>query len=284
MNKKKLKAATILGIFGFLAITNLFSLYYSHLNVIEGINNVTNPRTSGIVNRIVFLDDFESGLSNWSSITGLWHMTNSNSSYSDPYHSYEHSMWFGNESTGDYDTGFQETGNLTSIPFDLSSVYQASLEFYHWRTSEEGYDKSCIYISIDGNSWDVLYENYTNIIPWERKVLSISSYCGNSSVQIRFYFDTTDTVANNYRGWLVDDVLISGLEDDSTDPVITNSSSDFNVESGYSGQNISWTATDLNPFNYTIELQGEGTVVGPTAWISNNTITYNIPDGFGVGD
>ena len=42
-------------------------------------------------------------------------------------------------------------------------------------------------------------------------------------------------------------------------------------------------ATDANPDTYSIELQGSGIVAGPTAWTSGNAISYNIPDGFGVG-
>jgi len=45
-------------------------------------------------------------------------------------------MWFGNEATGDYDTGFREMGDLISIPFYLMDVDKATLEFYHWREGE----------------------------------------------------------------------------------------------------------------------------------------------------
>jgi len=70
---------------------------------------------------------------------------------------------------------------------------------------------------------------------------------------------------------------------DMEDPIVSNAPSDFTVESGYTGQSLSWTATEPNPNTYTIELQGMGTVAGPTAWTSGNAINYNIPDGFGVG-
>ena len=36
------------------------------------------------------------------------------------------------------------------------------------------------------------------------------------------------------------------------------------MEYGYTGQSLSWTATDANPDTYTIELQGSGIVAGPT--------------------
>ena len=67
------------------------------------------------------------------------------------------------------------------------------------------------------------------------------------------------------------------------DPTITNAPSDFTVGTGYSGQSISCTASDLHPDTYTIELQGTGVVAGPTSWTSGVPITYSIPDGLGLG-
>ncbi len=71
--------------------------------------------------------------------------------------------------------------------------------------------------------------------------------------------------------------------EDTTNPVIIASPNNFTVEYGYTGQNISWTATDLNPYNYTIELIGTGIVVTSTSWAINTPVVYNIPDGFSVG-
>jgi len=166
-----------------------------------------NPLPAGYIS--IFSDDFESGLSKWESITGLWHLTD-NISHSNPYHSPTHSMWFGNESTGNYETGFTEMGNLTSVPIDLSSTTDTILEFYHWKETENGspYDASRVYISTDNINWDMLYEHFMNITPWEKVSLDISKYDGNSSVQLRFFFDTGDYEYNDYRGWLIDDIRI----------------------------------------------------------------------------
>lgn len=66
-------------------------------------------------------------------------------------------------------------------------------------------------------------------------------------------------------------------------PIISNSLSNFTVEAGYTGQSLSWTATDANPDIYTIVLPGSGIVAGPTVWTSGYTINYNIPNEFSVG-
>jgi len=158
----------------------------------------------------IFFDDFENGLDKWQNITGLWHMTDNESSWPDPYHSPTHSMWFGNESTGNYATGAREMGDLISEPFSLINIYQAELEFYQWRMGEGmGYDVSYVYISTNGTNWDqIYYDERPFVAPWERVVLNISKYCGYVSIQVRFFFDTLDSFLNNYRGWLVDDVRV----------------------------------------------------------------------------
>ena len=70
---------------------------------------------------------------------------------------------------------------------------------------------------------------------------------------------------------------------DTTNPIITSAPSNLTVGFGYTGQTLSWTATDANPDTYTIELLGTGIVEVPTAWNSGVTILYNIPIGFAPG-
>lgn len=87
----------------------------------------------------------------------------------------------------------------------------------------------------------------------------------------------------SYGGAMLTTYKLSGFTPQAA-PIITNAPTDFTVESGYTGVNISWTATDLSPNTYTIELQGTGVVAGPTTWSSGVAITYNVPDGLAVGD
>jgi len=87
---------------------------------------------------------------------------------------------------------------------------------------------------------------------------------------------------DDYGNSITDSVIFT--VEDATDPIILSSPSDLAVEFGYTGQSLSWTASDPHPDSYTIELQGSGIVAGPTVWISSAAITYNIPDSFAVGD
>ncbi|MFW9821073.1 MAG: LVIVD repeat-containing protein [Candidatus Thorarchaeota archaeon] len=71
---------------------------------------------------------------------------------------------------------------------------------------------------------------------------------------------------------------------DVINPIITSNPSDFTIYSDYKGINISWTAFDSNPHIYTIELHDSGIVDGPSLWLSNTTIIYNVPNGLAIGE
>ncbi|MFX1489015.1 MAG: pre-peptidase C-terminal domain-containing protein [Promethearchaeota archaeon] len=197
-------------------------LLFLNPNILNNLIKVNSINTSIQEHKlrnsaVAFSDDFESGLSQWQSITGLWNLTDTGSSWPDPSHSPTHSMWFGNETTGTYETGSREYGEMVSVPFSLVGYTIASLDFYHWREGEGGgWDVSYIDISTDGTNWDNIYANFDDYIaPWEHILLDISGYVGNPSVQLRFRFDTIDDVANYYRGWLVDDIQVSDTSDDN---------------------------------------------------------------------
>lgn len=118
-------------------------------------------------------------------------------------------MWYGQESSGNYDTGARTFGELKSKAFNLKGIENAFLDVYHWSNVEQDDDKCYIYISKnDGYSWEQLYESATYIAPWQHLRLNISMYCGYQNVRVKFYFDTIDNVGNGYRGWLIDDVKI----------------------------------------------------------------------------
>ncbi|MFX1311478.1 MAG: Ser-Thr-rich GPI-anchored membrane family protein [Promethearchaeota archaeon] len=231
----------------------------------------------------IFFDDFESGLSQWDSITGLWHLTDTGSSWPDPCHSPTHSMWFGQEATGDYDTGYQEMGDITTIPIDLSASDAATLEFYHWREGEGGgYDVSYVYISTDGVNWDLLYQSSSSYIaPWQHVSLDISAYTGHSSVQIMFFFDTLDEVYNDYRGWLVDDIeiLATGISNPHDlrvdlevpdDPELYNPYT-INATVTNIGEN---TESDVELFLYLDESEVNSTIISTLPVGASEIVTY----------
>ncbi|KKL25530.1 hypothetical protein LCGC14_2404390, partial [marine sediment metagenome] len=85
-----------------------------------------------------------------------------------------------------------------------------------------------------------------------------------------------------YDNFVTDTVIMTVK--DIADPIITNSTSDFTINPGYTRINISWTAIDQTPNTYTITLQGTDIIFGPSTWSNGTPITYNIPDGLAVGE
>lgn len=246
---------------------------------IERKNEIWGKPVSA-TNITVFSDDFECGMGQWETITGLWHLTDDSSEWPNPYHSYKSSMWFGNESTGNYYTGVRETGSLITKPIDLSGVERAYLEFFHWRTTENNpsWDISYIRVSTNNVTWTTPYQTGYNVNPWEHLILNISNYRGNASVRIKFDFDSIDGAMNNYRGWLVDDVqvLASFLNMTISHPA------DIVYPERSIGNSLSWTI--VAPANatthYTILRNDSEVMSGP--WESGVAIDINI-DGLLIG-
>ncbi|MBN1800776.1 MAG: hypothetical protein JW891_04675 [Candidatus Lokiarchaeota archaeon] len=101
-----------------------------------------------------------------------------------------------------------------------------------------------------------------------------------SSLPIGVYVYTLN-LTDDHGHYTTDTFIFTVKESD--EPVITNTQPDFSLDVSYSGESISWTATDEYPCNYTIELEGTGIVAGPSPWTSGNPIIYNIPEGLPTG-
>ncbi|KKM25074.1 hypothetical protein LCGC14_1598660 [marine sediment metagenome] len=83
-----------------------------------------------------------------------------------------------------------------------------------------------------------------------------------------------------YGADIISNVLLRDGEAD--DPVITVAPIDATVANNYTGESLSWTATDLNPDTYTISLNGTE-IVSATMWTDGTPVVYNIPDALAAG-
>ncbi len=181
--------------------------------------------------------DFESDPSEWST-SGLWHLADDSDTYGDS-NSPTHSMWYGQDSSGDYDTGSQTTGSLTSPSIDLSGVSSAELSFSHWFETESYQDGEYDKVEVTVNGNQVYYKDSTdNNVGSEdnfvKETIDISSYTG-SSIDIKFTFDSVDEKENAYRGWYVDDVIVNTTSEEYP-PTASFSYSPDNPEVGESIQ------------------------------------------------
>ncbi|OGY86333.1 MAG: hypothetical protein A2233_02785 [Candidatus Kerfeldbacteria bacterium RIFOXYA2_FULL_38_24] len=126
-------------------------------------------------------------------------------------------------------------GNLVSPEIDLISADNATLSFWHWWEVEgvdvDRYDLMKVSASTDGGTtWtEVALLNPANDVDgeswrpyssgglgqvgqWLYTTVDLSAYVGNT-VKLQFNFDTVDANYNGFRGWLIDDVLVT---DDAT--------------------------------------------------------------------
>ena len=152
----------------------------------------------------LFYDDVESGEDGWT-YDGLWHITEHRS------YSPTHSWYYGVEDVWNYDNGDRNFGNLTSPQIDLRGIDGASLVFRYWYETEATgtwWDQRWVYISMDGGEFEPLEQLYDDeMCTWHAKGVDLSEYTGHF-IQIRFYFDTMDDIANEFEGWYIDDILV----------------------------------------------------------------------------
>jgi hypothetical protein len=159
-----------------------------------------------------------------------------------------HAAWFGEASTGTFcgpgwsasqtpkggctSSALNYSGTLTSPAFNLTGALSAILRFRSWWEIEgvdsNNFDVMQVDYSTDGGtSWtstgklnpaddpagrhDQSYSNngYATEPDWKEYLVDLSPAIGSSNVKIRFSFNTRDNLYNGFRGWLVDDVVVS---------------------------------------------------------------------------
>jgi len=166
-----------------------------------------------------YTDDMENGTGDWIA-TGLWRQVDENTSPYPESHSWSHSWWYGQDGTGDYDTGAANSGDLTSPPIYVpdSGYY---LRFWYWyETETQGsyWDQRWVQISVNGGSFNDVLQLYDDPQEWwlQSPVIDLSSYAGHT-IRVRFRFDTIDDSFNDYGGWYIDDFEISDTPPPSCD-------------------------------------------------------------------
>lgn len=167
---------------------------------------------------LIWGDDFESGTDDWS-WDGLWHpITNTHpSGYGNSY-SPVTSFWYGQNDTGNYDTGTTNSGFLQlTTPISLpSSLPSARLSFWSWEETEcwGGWCRSDVRKVYVGTgtptTWDVVWDTRFNATiewGWHQVVIDLNLYIGQD-ILLGFEFDSVDELWNDYRGWYIGDVAV----------------------------------------------------------------------------
>jgi hypothetical protein len=162
----------------------------------------------------IYTEDVESGLNGWTA-DGLWNINTRRSTSSG------NSWYYGIDGTWNYDTGGINSGSLISPEIDLDICEfdeRLVLNFWSWHSTEtqdpSNNDNKTVDIrTFNGSSWNewVQLERIEGASSsgWQFHELDLRTYLGER-VQLRFHFDTVTAGNNNFEGWYVDDIEISG--------------------------------------------------------------------------
>lgn len=165
-----------------------------------------------------FFDDFESGYGNWGG-TGLWNPESEADTCGAmvaPFPSSSNAVYYGLGGTCTYSTGVTTTGELY-MAFDVGlGNLSGTLTFESYEETECGgancgVDERYVDVSTDGgNNWTNVWGSGGPEGTWYQPgppSVDLSPYA-NEPVRARFRFDSVNAAANDYFGWMVDDVLI----------------------------------------------------------------------------
>ena len=174
-----------------------------------------------------FYEDFEGPPTNWT-IGGLWNFVSQDDLARDPrnpapFPSPTTAAYFGqvdpDTGKGSYNFG-QVIGSLVSPKIGIpSGVTHVKVEFRYFRQVEYyaggEYDITTVEYSLDdGNNWKPLWKKTSkdpSVLAWESFASGPIPVNGSTSFKLRFTFDSRDAYANDFLGWLIDDVRVTAV-------------------------------------------------------------------------
>ncbi|MEM9488550.1 MAG: hypothetical protein AAGC55_05370, partial [Myxococcota bacterium] len=158
-------------------------------------------------------DDFEGGAGAWT-LSGLWHPVTDTSCASPGASSGSTALYYGQDSTCNYNTGAVTTGSATS-PTIAGLTSSSTLSFQYLRQVEDfsgDYDRTTVEVCPSGGSCTAVWSKNASDASanaWtDSGAIDLSAFAGQSA-QIRFTFDSRDGVSNEFTGWLIDDVVVT---------------------------------------------------------------------------
>lgn len=165
------------------------------------------------------LSDFETGQQGWTINnaipgigTGLWHLSTRRGG--DANHSPVTSFYYGSEVSGNFDTGVRNAGAIVSPSFLVAAGANVSFKYFLDTEGGTTFDQARLQISNNGGaSWTNLLGPLAESSVFTSATASLAGFVGQN-VQIRFFFDTIDSILNGFEGWYVDDVQIGSASND----------------------------------------------------------------------
>jgi subtilisin family serine protease len=203
----------------------------SFIDLIKGAKRGAVLGQSDDTTSTVFYEqNFEGGAGGFTvenTTSGLWHITTARGT--DGGHSATHSFYYGIEakggkgkpsaanyivkSKGKGGASIRNAGSLISPLLTLPSDGGLTLDFNYWLKTQGSttLDLAKLQVRRSGTSAWINLADYNAVAEhsfWARSApVDVSAYSGQT-VQFRWFFDTVNGDANNFEGWLVDDVRI----------------------------------------------------------------------------
>ncbi|MEW6730891.1 MAG: hypothetical protein AB1489_06115, partial [Acidobacteriota bacterium] len=169
--------------------------------------------------------DFQDGslqgftVTNVTGLTPLWHVANNVCQAGAPGHTTPFTLYYGQDSTCNYNTGAANSSTVTSpminltgfnAPFTLSFNYLLQVE------TLAGFDQAFVDISTNGGTTFTQVLDKSGLInnnTWQNKSFDITTAVGAAtSIMVRFRFNSVDGILNATTGWHVDDIMVLGIQ------------------------------------------------------------------------
>lgn len=191
-------------------------------NLTDGTGNTTRPLKLEVgAPSAIYQENFEGGLGGFSVDAGgvnLWHVTSSCVA-SQPGHTTPNSLYFGQDSTCNYDVGLT-AGTVTSPAVLVSDTSLVKLRFNYYLDTENfsSYDRATAQVSVNGGAFATVASNKADGVAlldksgaWQAADIDLTSLLAGLSsptLRVRFGFDSVDSAVNQYSGFSVDDVQV----------------------------------------------------------------------------
>jgi hypothetical protein len=127
-----------------------------------------------------------------------------------------YSLYYGDPSTKDFDTGAANAGSVKLPAVALAASKKAGLRFWLYMDTESGTSFDVLTVAVNGvvvwtkngpDDFPPVPGDLITMQTWQQIYIDLSTYAGQS-IAISFDFDTTDSVANSTEGLYIDDIAI----------------------------------------------------------------------------
>ena len=219
---------------------------------------------------VVFFDDFESGLANWS-VTGMWNTTTE--------YAFSPSNCLTDSPDGDYLDMFSSEATMV-VDADLSTALDADIQFQAIVDLETAFDYVYIDASADGgDTWTLVYTmNGEDMWDWTLYTIPIGAFVGSPTVRVRFRF--VSDAAYFVDGLYIDDFSINKYNLDVSPPLILHTAP--YLYEGVLGENtLSAEIIDASGISSTtLYYNVDGGAYMPISgtWIGGDVYSFTIPE------